>query len=310
MKKKSLLIAIVAMLFATGLTFGQHQSRPLPIYRYFVDGAPDNLNVMDNSVSSLAADTTTLPYPAGPALTYGGWDTGHIVGPYNWVVDHYTVGGYNELKGSGYKSGNIATDQWYISPYFSTKQYHGVTLQFASSCGKYPGPAPLVMVSTSFRNEVINPAQWDTLKNSGIVYTVGISAAISLHPSAAINLDAYQGDSVCIAFRYLSNPGGAANVYIDSISITGTAGINEISAADAKVTVYPNPVRSTVTISDASGMIKDVEIYNLVGELVYAIENVDNNKCIISTENLQQGMYFTKVILKNGTFVSNKIVKE
>jgi len=308
--KKNLLLIAATMIMASSLTYGQHQYRPLPIYRYMVDGYPDNLNVMDSSAASLALDTTTLPYPVGPALTWGGWDTAHLSGSYNWTIDHYTVGGFNELKGNGYKTGtgNIATDQWYISPYFSTKKYTGVTLSFASACAKYPGPAPIVMVSTSFRNEIINPAQWDTLKNTGIVNTVGISAAISLHPSAQINLDSYQGDSVCIAFRYTSTTGGAATVYLDSISITGTqvVGIKNINTANNKVAVYPNPAMSNVTIE--SPLHSVIEILNIEGQLIRTLAS-NSIKTNINVSALPGGVYVVEVKTGNSTEV-RKFVKE
>lgn len=308
MKKKNLLFAvIVAMFFATGLTYGQ-QYRNLPINRYFMAAAPDTQDTNMLDVSTLTQDSTSI--------TWGGWDTVSIVGTgyYMWWVKHYVAGAIYELEASGYNSKttpkNNPSDQWFISPYFSTKKYHGVALNFSSSCAEYAGPTVVALVSTNWRGGVLNPSSWDTLQGLTIAAPNG-ATTFPWTQSGAANLDAYQGDSVCIAFRYTSNANAAATYYLDSITITGTPnGINEISAASAKVTSYPNPVTSTVTISDASGIIKDIEIYNMVGELVSAYENVDNNKCIINIENLQQGMYFTKVILKDGTFVSNKIVKE
>ncbi|MGD0710262.1 MAG: T9SS type A sorting domain-containing protein [Bacteroidales bacterium] len=317
MKMKSLLTAIVvAMFFATGLTYGQHQYRPLPIYRYMVYGAPDNLNVMDSSAAALAQDTTTMPFPKGPALTYGGWDTAHLQTTcnYNWIISHYTAGNINELKGNGYSStsGNLLTDQWYISPYFSTNLYSGVNFSFSSKCAKYAGPAMIVMVSTKWRNGLPDTTaathQWDTLTGANIPLPNG--TASSAWQKSNINLDSYKGDSICIAFRYTSTTGAAATYYVDSIQITGTlVGIKNLNAY-GKFSIYPNPVTSTVTISNTSDMIKNIKIYNMVGELVAAYDNVNNTKYSINTENLQEGMYFTKVMLNNGTVVSNKIVKE
>jgi len=311
MKMKNLLTAIaVVMFFTTGLTYGQHQARPLPIYRYMIDGYPDNLNVLDSSAASLALDTTTLPFPAGPALTWGGWDTAHISGPYNWTISHYTVGSINELKGNGYSStlGNLLTDQWYISPYFNTNLNTGVTFSFSSKCAKYAGPVMQVMVSTSFRNEVVNPTQWTALTSANIPAPNGTSSSAWLKSN--INLDSYKGDSVCIAFRYTSTTGNAATYYVDSIKILGTlVGINDIKEAAGLVNVYPSPVKSIVNISNPS-MINKVEIYNMVGELVSANENVNNNECSLNIAKLPQGIYITKIQLKNGITVSKKIVKE
>jgi len=312
--KKLLIMIVVAMFFATGLTYGQHQYRPLPIYRYMVAGTPDNLNVLDSSVASLALDTTTLPYPVCPALTWGGWDTAHLqtTNNYNWTISHYSTKNINELKGNGYKTGtgNIATDQWYISPYFSTYKYTDVTFSFSSSCAKYAGPTMIVMVSTKFRNEKIITSDWDTLSaNIPATDPAGVTAK-PWAKSGNINLNSYKGDSVCIAFRYTSNANAAATYYVDSIQITGTiAGINEINEAAAMVSVYPNPGVSNVTISNPN-MINKIEIYNLVGELASTYENVGKTYYNMNISNLQQGVYFAKIQLKNGITVSKKIIKE
>jgi hypothetical protein len=310
MKMKHLLLAItVAMFFATGLTYGQRLSRPLPIYRYMVCGAPDNLNVMDSSAASLAQDTTSMPYPVGPALTYGGWDTAHLqtTNNYNWVISAYhptSTETYYELIGSGYSGGvPIATDQWYISPDFNTNNYTGVDFSFSSKAATYVGPPMIVMVSTSYTGGKPDPAQWDTLK----------TANIPVHGTAGwkkshINLDSYKGNNVCVAFRYTSTTGGDARYYVDSIKITYTTGIKEITANDM-VSIYPNPVTSTLTISNTN-TINKIEIYNMVGEVVSAVENVNKNTYAINVENLQNGLYFAKIQLKNGTIVSKKIIKE
>ena len=314
---KNLLVSMVAVLFATSLTFGQHQSRPLPIYRYMVYGYPDNLNAMDSSAASLAIDTTSLPYPVGPALTYGGWDTAHIAGPYNWVISPYHPTAstkFIELKGNGYKSStssNIVTDQWYISPYFNTNTNSGVEFSFSSKCAKFAGPAMVVMVSTKFRNEVVTPADWTVLTGANIPNSVGISAP-SPWLKSNINLDSYKGDSVCIAFRYTSNTtaNGAATFYVDSIQITGNPlGINDINQASALVSLSPNPSKSNVTVSYPSAINK-IEIYNMVGDLVLSYENINSTIYNMNIEKLQQGIYFTKIQLKNGISVSKKIVRE
>jgi len=310
--KKLLIMIVVAMFFATGLTYGQHQYRPLPIYRYMVYGAPDNLNVMDSSAASLALDTTTLPYPNSPGLVYGGWDTLHLqtANHYNWTLSHYTAGNINELKGNGYSStaGNLLTDQWYISPYFSTNKYTGVIASFSSKCAKYAGPSMIVMVSTKFRNETIVTSDWDTLTSANIPSPNGTASSAWLKSN--INLDSYKGDSVCIAFRYTSTTGAAATYYVDSIKVLGTlVGINEINNAAAMVSVYPNPGISNVMISNPS-MINKIEVYNMVGELVSTYENVGKTYYNMNIANLQQGVYFAKIQLKNGATVSKKIIKE
>jgi hypothetical protein len=306
MKKKSLLSAmIVAMLFATVLTFGQQpQYRNLPIYRWLSgNAAPDNLDTNALDVSTINNDTTDI--------AWGGWDTASVASTYAmwWVKDY---DGTYELEATGYyDSGDHVTDQWLVSPYFSTNKFNGVTFSFSSECAKYAGAPIVAMISTNYKGGSPATATWDTIPGLNIPSPNG-TASSGWEQSGSASLDAamYKGDSVCVAFHYTSTSGAAATYYVDSVQITGNlAAIRNIND-NGKFSIYPNPVASTVTISNSTDKIKNIEIYNMVGELVAAYQNVDNNKYLINLGNLQQGMYFTKVLLMNGTVISNKIVKE
>jgi hypothetical protein len=309
--KKNLLLIVVAMLFATGLTYGQHQSRPLPIYRYMVDGYPDNLNVLDSSVASLALDTNTLPFPAGPALTWGGWDTAHLqtTNKFNWSISHYTLGNINELRGNGYSGGvNIATDQWYISPYFNSNNYSGIDFSFSSKCSSYAGPAMIVMVSKKFKNESVVPADWDTLKTANIPTPNGTASSAWLKSN--INLDSYKGDSVCVAFRYTSTTGAAANYYLDSISITGTllVGINNINPIRNSISVYPNPASTVLYLNNLDG-IEMLKVSNILGETIESLK-ISGSNTVINVSSLSKGIYFISFMNEKGVVETRKFAKE
>jgi len=304
MKKKSLLSAmIVAMLFATVLTFGQTpQYRNLPIYRWLTgNSAPDNLDTNALDVSTITQDTTNI--------VWGGWDTASNASTYaQWWVKDYK--GTYEMEATGYfASANQLTDKWFVSPYFSTKKFTDVNFSFSSECAKYVGPTMMAFVSTNYKGGMPSAATWDTLWSMNIPVPNSTSSS-GWQPSGSANLDSYVGDSVCVAFHYTSTTGLAATYYLDSIQITGTPlGIHEISAAAAKISVFPNPVMSTVNFNSAA-LINKIEIYNMIGELVSANENVAGYRSIINIENLQSGIYIAKIQLKNGTVATQKLVKE
>ena len=48
----------------------------------------------------------------------------------------------------------------------------------------------------------------------------------------------------------------------------------------------------------------------MVGDLVLSYENINSTIYNVNIEKLQQGIYFTKIQLKNGISVSKKIVRE
>jgi hypothetical protein len=308
--KKLFTFSFVVMFFATSMTYGQHQYRPLPIYRY-LNLTVDAQNVMDSSASVLPLDTVSIPYPNCPALTWGGWDTASPVGSYNWVMVYYATGSFYEYKANGYNStqGNMNTEQWYISPFFSTTLYTNVTLNFSSKCAKYAGPNMVAKVSTNWRSGFPSTGTWTTLPAT-IPTPNGTSSSPWTH-SGNLSLDSYQGDSICVAFVYTSNTNAAATYYLDSIKIIGNPlSVHELNAASSQVFVSPNPVKSLVTFSDNVDMINNIEIYDMVGNLVSASGNVNKNVCSLNVAKLQQGIYVAKIQLKNGVVVSKKVIKQ
>jgi hypothetical protein len=73
-----------------------------------------------------------------------------------------------------------------------------------------------------------------------------------------------------------------------------TVGLNELGS---NILVYPNPVNDKLTV-EAQEAIGTVEIYNLMGALVYSQKDC-GNKVEINTSNLQNGIYFIRLTNDN-----------
>ena len=86
-------------------------------------------------------------------------------------------------------------------------------------------------------------------------------------------------------------------VKIDETLITG---VDENLAASFEV--YPNPMNNTLYIN---GDVKDVTIFNAVGQQVLFVENANE----INVEDLNEGLYFVRISDKKGNNVVKKIVK-
>ncbi|MFT6849637.1 MAG: PKD repeat protein [Sphingobacteriales bacterium] len=80
------------------------------------------------------------------------------------------------------------------------------------------------------------------------------------------------------------------------IVVKRATGINENSALNNALKVYPNPSNSIVNI-DANGLnIEQVEVYNLVGSLVKVINVSELTSIVtINSNDLAEGSYFVKV---------------
>jgi hypothetical protein len=69
---------------------------------------------------------------------------------------------------------------------------------------------------------------------------------------------------------------------------------------DININAYPNPSESEWYINNQGGVITSVEIYNIIGKNVLNVEG-NRNQIIISTADLQSGVYLAKVNTVNGS---------
>lgn len=75
------------------------------------------------------------------------------------------------------------------------------------------------------------------------------------------------------------------------------------------VLFYPNPAPVNGFIIKSASVISSVEIFNVIGQEVYAKENlIKSGSMNIDLENQNRGLYFVKVKLENSNFLTRKII--
>ncbi len=90
-----------------------------------------------------------------------------------------------------------------------------------------------------------------------------------------------------------------------SVRLIKDAPLSNDSFDKSKVLIYPNPVKTELTINTIE-TIKEIEIFDLLGKSVYLKSDIGNT---INIDFLQKGMYILKVNTESGS--SNyKIIKE
>lgn len=107
-----------------------------------------------------------------------------------------------------------------------------------------------------------------------------------------------------------------SNGYWEQSQFTGSLlmrpvfGRNPINNIDSEqinnIFIYPNPINDYFNISGIENA--NIEIYNILGSLVYTKNNLINNSTI-DVNNLKSGVYIIKVIDKNNTFTSKIIIE-
>lgn len=111
---------------------------------------------------------------------------------------------------------------------------------------------------------------------------------------AIIDLSAYANQTIKVAIKAESDPDNYWIIF-DEFNVMLNTGINE---ADNSARIYPNPAKNNVNV-EASSIINNVEIFNMMGQRVASIDANDVT-VNINTTNLNSGVYMMKVNTENG----------
>ena len=79
------------------------------------------------------------------------------------------------------------------------------------------------------------------------------------------------------------------------------------SISSTKALIYPNPTSSSFTIN-APNFLHSIHIVNLNGQSIYQRNYVDSVKKQVLNPELSNGIYFIKVVLKDGTQTNEKLI--
>ncbi|WP_339700746.1 T9SS type A sorting domain-containing protein [uncultured Marixanthomonas sp.] len=100
----------------------------------------------------------------------------------------------------------------------------------------------------------------------------------------------------------LTNNNGGIDIWVLKI-IPEDLGLSDF---DSQISLYPNPVSSTLHINANNNLISKIGIYDALGKLVMTPTFSDQ---IINVSQLKTGIYFLKIITSQGKAMTKKIVK-
>jgi hypothetical protein len=119
--------------------------------------------------------------------------------------------------------------------------------------------------------------------------------------------------------RALTTTGALTTAAINAVAtmipancLTVSIQTNDAANTDETLTIYPNPfsIQTTVMINEASQINScELRIYNVLGEEVMRTTVTKQIK-MLETSNLSSGMYFYRVIDKNKTIQSGKLISQ
>jgi len=117
------------------------------------------------------------------------------------------------------------------------------------------------------------------------------------------------GDTILFSITATDNYGGSKTSSYGTYIVADATGIRDLTFKDA--TLYPNPASEELTISlqDYSGKI-NVQIYSIIGSLVYSEKTTINNSHKISLSEIESGIYFVKIEYGKNTDTQKIIIKK
>ncbi|MBJ96528.1 MAG: hypothetical protein CMC87_00930 [Flavobacteriaceae bacterium] len=155
----------------------------------------------------------------GESVSINGWTNVNANGG-SRVFEVREFDGNKYAQTSAYNSDENPYEAWLVMPGVDLSNSTSATLSFATKDGYYNGTALTTYISTDFDGDV-NNATWTEI--TGVTYSTGNTSgyADSFVPSGDIDLSAYAGQTVYVAFQYLGASDGVTSTYqIDNISLT------------------------------------------------------------------------------------------
>jgi hypothetical protein len=94
-----------------------------------------------------------------------------------------------------------------------------------------------------------------------------------------------------------------------TFNVGNITGLASIQVSSNEVKVYPNPATEYCTIEANGFKIDKVELYNLLGQVVFENE-VNDSVTKINTSNLVNGTYFVKAYINNTTITKKMVINK
>lgn len=216
-----------------------------------------------------------------------------------WIVTmSSTFEGFAALSISWYadENGNDVgpADDWLILPKLMIES--GTELSFkaksATTSGNFPDDFQVLINSE-------DPTRESFEANGEILLSIDDEASVDF-TSYTLDLSAYSGQSVHIAFRNITNVDGYG-LWLDDIQVDDLSGLKNVNAYELAMQVNPNPVMHNAVLNfnlDQSTQAQ-VQIINAAGQLIRTQKlghlAPGKHRVDLDVINLPQGMYNARI---------------
>lgn len=218
---------------------------------------------------------------------------------WNGVLD--PVSGNQTLVAIASQDESSTVDDWLISQQLTAtdkSKFHFYARNWESTLAIYPCAQSCVEVLVSTTDNTNTASFTSVMPTTTMPY---YNKETWEHYS--VDLSKYAGQKIYVAVRHTVKDGLAAffdDFYFEHF--TNFGGVDNVNA-DNKVTVYPNPVASTLFVNGADADTQ-ISIYNAAGSLVANVVGSQAN-----VEGLAPGVYVVRVATANG-IATTRIIKK
>ena len=155
----------------------------------------------------------------------GNFQVVDVTGAQTWKASSYKQDQFAKI--SGYASGNKNNEDWLISPAIDLKGFTSPSLQVDQAINYLHGKWDQIniLVSTDYSGDV-GTATWNTIP----VTTKPTGSDYTFVTSEKVDLSAYKGKTIYVAFKYISDTNNAAMWEVNWLKVYGTIGGNGSSA--------------------------------------------------------------------------------
>lgn len=89
-----------------------------------------------------------------------------------------------------------------------------------------------------------------------------------------------------------------------------TSNIEEIDKSNLySFSIFPNPMTTEITVKLSNESIKEIKVYNILGEQLNSFTDLNTQEFLINTSSYLNGIYYIKVKLNNDLVLIKKVVK-
>jgi len=207
------------------------------------------------------------------------------------------------LRASCYDGSNHATEQWVISPSFSTLYANNLTIEFDNDQNYNPYQDLELFITTEYVYDSLSfySATWHQISD----LTLSDGDWNIVHNTSDIST--YVGESsVSIAFKFVSTNDAGGVWDVDNIVVSDATDISKVSD---NLKIFPNPAINDLNISSVSN-INNITVSNVIGQTVLSFNDVNADHFTVNVADLTKGVYLINIENADGTSAITKFVKK